>query len=106
MLESTVLKQCIDRVAITDTVTFCVIDRLHNLFQVTAKKGVLLWLKKDVLSSSKLETVEDRLESIYSMTDIGRIPSHNSGNYGGFFSAAEWKNWTVTYLLLCLCGLS
>ena len=56
------------------------------------------------LSSSKLETIEERLESINSMTNIGRVPSHISGNYG-VFSAAEWKNWTITYSLFCLCGI-
>ena len=48
--------------------------------------------------------MEERLVSINSMTDIGRVPSHISGNYG-VFSAAEWKNWTITYSLFCLCGI-
>lgn len=56
------------------------------------------------MSPSNLETIEERLESLNSLTDIGRIPTHISGNYG-VFSAAEWKNWTTTFSLYCLCGL-
>ena len=85
-------------------ITFCVIDPMHNCVLGTAKKIFKLWVENDVLSSSKLETIEERLESINSMTDIGRVPSHISGNYG-VFSAAELKNWTITYSLFCLCGI-
>ena len=55
------------------------------------------------MSKSKLEKVESRLEEINSSTDIGRIPFHISGHYG-VFSAAEWKNWKVTFSLYALCG--
>lgn len=51
-----------------------------------------------------MEKVESRLEEVNSFTDIGRIPTHISGNYG-VFSAAEWKNWTVTFSLYALCGI-
>ena len=61
---------------------------MHNLFLGTAKKIFKLWVENDVLSSAKLETIEERLESIISMTDIGRVPSLISGKYG-VFSAAE-----------------
>ena len=73
-------------------ITFCVIDPMHNCVLGTAKKIFKLWVENDVLSSSKLERIQEWLESINSgsMTDIGRIPSHISGNYG-VFSAAEWK---------------
>ena len=77
---------------------------MHNLFLGKAKIIFKLWVENDVRSSSKLETIEERLESMNSMTDIGRVPSHISGNYG-VFSAAEWKNWTITYSLFCLCGI-
>lgn len=63
-----------------------------------------LWVESGKLSPSNLETIEERLESLNSLTDIGRIPTHISGNYG-VFSAAEWKNWTTTFSLYCLCGL-
>ena len=56
------------------------------------------------MSKSKLEKVESRLEEINSSTDIGRIPFHISGHYG-VFSAAEWKNWKVTFSLYPLCGI-
>ena len=63
-----------------DAITFCVIDPMHNLFLGTAKNIFKLWVENDVLSSSKLETIEERLEPINFMTDIGRVPSHISGN--------------------------
>lgn len=59
-----------------------------------------LWVEKCILSSVKLDKVEERLASIYSLTDIGRIPTHISGNYG-VFSAAEWKNWTTIFFIIC-----
>lgn len=65
-------------------------------FLGTAKKMFKLWVEKCILSSVKLDKVEERLASIYSLTDIGRIPTHISGNYG-VFSAAEWKNWTTIF---------
>lgn len=87
-----------------DAIQFCVIDPMHNLFLGTAKKMFKLWVESGKLSPSNLETIEERLESLNSLTDIGRIPTHISGNYG-VFSAAEWKNWTTTFSLYCLCGL-
>ena len=87
-----------------DAIQFCVIDPMHNLFLGTAKKMFKLWVEKNILSASDLEKIEERLESINSLTDIGRIPTHISGNYG-VFSAAEWKNWTTTFSLYCLCRI-
>lgn len=87
-----------------DAITFCVIDPMHNLFLGTAKKVFKLWVERYILSKKKLEKVESRLEEVNSFTDIGRIPTHISGNYG-VFSAAEWKNWTVTFSLYALCGI-
>lgn len=87
-----------------DAIQFCVIDPMHNLFLGTAKKMFKLWVEKGILSSVKLDKVEERLASINSLTDIGRIPTHISGNYG-VFSAAEWKNWTTIFSLYALCGI-
>lgn len=77
---------------------------MHNLFLGTAKKMFKLWVEKGILSSVKFDKVEERLASINSLTDIGRIPTHISGNYG-VFSAAEWKNWTTIFSLCDLCGI-
>lgn len=74
-----------------DAITFCVIDPMRNLFLGTAKTVFKSWVERDILSKKKLEQVESRLEEVNSFTDIGRIPTHISGNYG-VFSAAEWKN--------------
>lgn len=83
-----------------DAIQFCVIDPMHNLFLGTAKKMFKLWVEKGILSSVKLDKVEERLASINSLTDIGRIPTHISGYYG-VFSAAEWKNWTTIFFIIC-----
>lgn len=74
---------------------------MHNLFLGTAKTVFKLWVERDILSKKKLEQVESRLEEMNAFTDICRIPTHISGNYG-VFSAAEWKNWTVTFSLYAL----
>lgn len=50
-----------------------------------------LWVEKGILSSVKLDKVEERLASINSLTDIGRIPTHISGNYGVFFLQPSGK---------------
>lgn len=87
-----------------DAIQFCVIDPMHNLFLGTAKKMFKLWVENDILSTSHLEKIEERLESVNLLTDIGRIPTHISGNYG-VFSAAEWKNWVTIFSLYALCGI-
>lgn len=73
---------------------------MHNLFLGTAEKMFKLWVEKGILSSVKLDKVEERLASINSLTDIGRIPTHISGYYG-VFSAAEWNNWTTIFFIIC-----
>ena len=87
-----------------DAIQFCVIDPMHNLFLGTAKNMYKLWVEKGILSSSNIEKIEERLAHVNANTDIGRIPTHISGNYG-VFSAAEWKNWTTIFSLYCLCGI-
>lgn len=74
-----------------DAIQFCLIDPMHNLFLGTAKKMFELWVEKGILSSVKLDKVEERLASINSLTDIGRIPTHISGNYGVFFCSRVEK---------------
>lgn len=64
---------------------------MHNYFLGTAKKMFKLSVEKGILSSVKLDKVEKRLASINSLTDIGRIPAHISGNYGGFFLQTSEK---------------
>lgn len=70
----------------------------------TAKKMFKLRDEKGILSSVKLDKIEERLASNNSLIDIGRIPTQISGNYG-VFSAADGKNWTRIFSLYALCDI-
>ena len=87
-----------------DPVTQHVIDPMHNLFLGTAKRMFKLWVSLDLLPSSALSDIERRIAAISVPSDLGRIPTSISSNYGSF-TAAEWKNWTLVYSLYCLQGL-
>ena len=63
-----------------------------------------LWIDSEHLSRPVLTQVDERISKINVMTDVGRIPSEISSNYGSL-TADEWKNWTMLYSIFCLTGL-
>ncbi|XP_070568393.1 uncharacterized protein [Ptychodera flava] len=87
-----------------NSVQFCVIDPMHNLFTGTAKKVFTTWVDKNLLTSKELNKMEERIEMINATSDLGRLPTKIASNYGKF-TADEWKNWTLVYSMFVLKGV-
>lgn len=81
-------------------VRFCVIDGMHNLFLGTAKSVFKLWIKRKILLPRQLSELDAKISEMNVMTDVGRIPSKISSNYGSY-TEDEWKNWTMLYSIFC-----
>ena len=77
---------------------------MHNLFLGTAKKCFSFWVEQELLSTGDLETIGERVRKMKVSTDIGRLPTNISSNYGQF-TAEEWKNWVLIYSPFSLQGL-
>ena len=87
-----------------DPVIHHVVDPMHNLFLGTAKMIFKLWLDCDLLRFNNLRKIDELIASLPISSELGRIPTTISSNFGNF-TAAEWKNWTLVYSLYCLNGL-
>ena len=87
-----------------DAVRFTVIDPMHNLFLGTAKRMFQLWLERDLLTKSKLKTIEERINKLDVGTGFGRLPHKIASNHGKY-KASQWKNWTMIYSTYALHGL-
>lgn len=86
-----------------DAVKFHIIDPMHNLFLGVAKRIWKVWMD-DVLSKAQLTEINQKIQRLNIATDIGRIGSNISSNYGAF-TAQEWKNWTITHSMYVLHGI-
>ena len=77
---------------------------MHNLFLGTAKSMFKLWMGQGLLKKQEIKIVEKRLKEFDVGTGLGRLPHKISANYG-CYTASQWKNWTLVYLLFVLDGL-
>ena len=77
-----------------NAVPFTVVDPMHNLFPGTAKRMFQLWLERDVLTKSKLKTIEERINKLDVGAGFGRLPHKIASNHGKY-KASQWKNWTM-----------
>lgn len=84
-----------------DPVKMCVVDPMHNLLLGTAKHITELWKSKQILSSSQFDVIQEKVNSMVTPPDIGRLPYKISSGFSGF-SADQWKNWVVSYSLFAL----
>ena len=87
-----------------DCIRFTVIDPMHNLFLGTGKSMFKLWMGQGLLKKQEIKIVEKRLKEFDVGTGLGRLPHKISANYG-CYTASQWKNWTLIYLLFVLDGL-
>ena len=67
----------------------CVIDPMHNLFLGTAKRVFSKWIEEDIITKAGLEKLQERIEDISSLSDIGRLPGNIKSNYGGYSCSME-----------------
>ena len=87
-----------------DSVTFTIIDPMHNLFLGTAKSMFKLWMAEGLLEKGDIKKVEERIRDFDVRTGLGRLPHKISANYG-CYTASQWKNWTLIYSLFVSDGL-
>ena len=76
------------------SVEMCVIDPMHNLFLGTAKRVFSKWIENDIITKAGLETIQSKIDEMFSLSDIGRLPGIIKSNYGGY-TAAQWKNFVL-----------
>ena len=72
---------------------------MHNLFLGTAKTMFKLWSNR--LANKELEKIEYLIKTIDIPNALGQLPANISANHGSY-TAEQWKNWTLTYSLVCL----
>ena len=82
----------------------CVIDPMHNLFLGTAKRVFSKWIEEDIITKAGLEKLQERIEEISSLSDIGRLPGNIKSNYGGY-TATQWKNFVFLFSMYALKGV-
>ena len=83
-----------------DSVKFCIIDPMHNLYLGTAKKIFTLWVESGILSASKLDRLNVLISEVKLPSGTARLPAKISSNYSSF-KVAHWKLWTLVYYLYC-----
>jgi hypothetical protein len=94
-----------------DPVRMCVVDPMHNLLLGTAKHITEIWKATGVLSAKDFDTIQERVDSMVTPTDIGRIPfkrvhcrAVEELGYILFFICSEgYPTITALYLLAHLC---
>ena len=75
---------------------------MHNLFLGIAKyftKKILI--EKDILSTSDLSVIQERVNKMVVPSDIGRIPYKIETSFNSF-TADQYKNWVMHYSIICL----
>jgi hypothetical protein len=63
---------------------------MHNLFLGTAKHLVEVWLQVLTLSANDLQQVQEKVDSCYVPSELGRIPSKIAKMFAGF-TAEQWN---------------
>ena len=86
-----------------DAVRFHVIDPMHNLFLGIAKKTWKIW-KENMFNKQQLADIDRKIKEMNVGSDVGRVGSKISANYGTF-TAQEWKNWTIVHSMFVLDGI-
>ena len=69
------------------SIEMCMIDPMHNLFLGTAKRVFSKWIEEDITTKAGLEKLQERIEVISSLSDIGILPGNIKSNYGGYTAA-------------------
>ena len=78
-----------------DAPRMLIVDPMHNLFLGSAKYCLKkLLICSNIIESSKLPLLQDRINSFVVPSDIGRIPHKICSGFSSF-TADQWKNWVV-----------
>ena len=84
------------RLSYFDVVRCHLVDPMHNLFLGTSKRMLSIWKEKGFLDPSKLEKLQEKVDSINPPANVGRIPGKISAGFAGF-TAEQLMLWTVVY---------
>lgn len=87
-----------------DPVRFTVVDPMHNLLLGTAKHTFSVWMKRNLLSTRDLDTIQERSENFFFPYDVGRIPLKIGSGFSGF-TADQWRVWTTVLSPIVLKGI-
>ena len=73
-----------------------IIDPMHNLYLGTAKRLKNIWLSDDksLITSTQIQTIQDRVNNINVPADLGRIPRKIETKFSSF-TADQYKNWVM-----------
>lgn len=87
-----------------DVVRYSVIDPMHNLLLGTAKRFLSVWISEGLLETAHMESIQSKVDSFITPSDVGRIPSKIASGFSGF-TAEQWRNWALIYSLFSLKGV-
>ena len=87
-----------------DIIRFHTIDPMHNIFFGIAKHTTKVWKETKVLNTTDFEILQNRIDSLNSPSNIGRIPRKIECGFAKF-TADQWKHWILIYSLYALYGV-
>lgn len=85
-------------------IRFTAIDPLHDLLLGTGKHCFKVWVAKGILTDTSLTEIDHRARLIKVPSEVGRLPTNISSNYGGF-KEDQWRAWITVYSLVILKGI-
>lgn len=81
-----------------------VVDPMHNLYLGTAKHVMEVWNDRGILSKKDFEVIQQKISTLITPRDVGRIPLKIGSSYAGF-TADQWRNWTTIFSPVVLKGV-
>ena len=79
-----------------DAPTMLAVDPMHNLFLGTGKHMINIWIEKGLLDSGKFEQMQNFVDNMTVLCDVGRIPRKIETGFSTF-KAEQYKNWIIFY---------
>lgn len=81
------------------------IDPMHNLFLGIAKHHLQsVWIKRDLLDDVEFKLIQERVDKMVVLCDIGRLPIKILSGFSSF-TADQFKNRVIHYSVIALHGL-
>ena len=85
-----------------DVSRMLIVDSMHNLFLGTSKRMIKkIWIGRQIISESDLDTIQSRVTESVVPADIGRIPLKIKSEFADL-NADELKNWVIYFSVFSL----
>ena len=78
-----------------DSIRFAVVDPMHSVLR-SARHIMMLWKGNRLIIDDHFASIQDTVDKFVTPADIGWI-SHKFSSGFSFFTADQWKNWTLIY---------